>query len=102
MEAADGSPLAERLESGFRVGPIPRVYVVPDFITKQEEDDLLSSARSSTARWTVLSNRRLQTLGAGAGVALLKCDSMGRAVRWPTVASLQSLRTALLAAHTRG
>lgn len=64
----DPTSLAERLESSFRVGSIPRVFVVPDFITTEEEVALLSSATASTARWKVLSNRRLQMLGARTSV----------------------------------
>lgn len=70
-EEVSCSSLAERFESSFRVGSIPEVFLVPDYISEDEEAALLSSARASTARWTVLSNRRLQTLGAPLSVSSL-------------------------------
>lgn len=62
-ESIDPHMLAERLNNNCRVGAVPTVFCIHDFVTPNEEAELLASAKSSTARWTVLSKRRLQALG---------------------------------------
>lgn len=49
---------------GFRVAaPLASVWLLPDFVTAEEEAGLLSSVHSPAARWTTLHGRRVQALG---------------------------------------
>ena len=47
----------------YRVGPLPSVYVLPEFVTQAEEARLLAEVRAARAKWTTVSGRRLQNHG---------------------------------------
>ena len=46
-----------------RVSPLPRIWLVPDYLDAEEEASLLAAATGPAARWTQVSGRRLQALG---------------------------------------
>ena len=46
-----------------RVSPLPRVWLVPDYVDAEEEASLHAAATGPAARWTQVSGRRLQALG---------------------------------------
>jgi alkylated DNA repair protein alkB homolog 6 len=47
----------------FKLGKIPNIYYVEDFITKEEEEELISNIYNSKTEWISLSNRKLQNSG---------------------------------------
>ncbi|KAK9273375.1 hypothetical protein L1049_018185 [Liquidambar formosana] len=45
----------------FRVGPLPNMYYIPDFITDSEQTQLLNNIyQAPVSKWKSLKNRRLQ------------------------------------------
>lgn len=54
---------AEKARDEHCVGPLARVWLVPDFVDEEQEASLLAAATGPAARWTQVSGRRLQALG---------------------------------------
>mmetsp|Transcript_28745 Transcript_28745/g.80933 ORF Transcript_28745/g.80933 Transcript_28745/m.80933 type:complete len:236 (-) Transcript_28745:383-1090(-) len=46
-----------------RVGSLPKVHYIPEYVTEVQEARLLEEVRSSKAKWTQVSGRRLQNHG---------------------------------------
>ncbi|XP_047314539.1 LOW QUALITY PROTEIN: alpha-ketoglutarate-dependent dioxygenase alkB homolog 6-like [Impatiens glandulifera] len=62
MEGEDDNK--NMMMSKFMVGSIPSVYYIPDFITEQEQVQLLDNiTHAPIAKWKSLKNRRLQNWG---------------------------------------
>lgn len=53
----------ERDLESYRVGSLPRIYYVPEFISEAQEAQLLCEIRASKFKWTQVSGRRLQNHG---------------------------------------
>lgn len=47
----------------YRVGTLPSLYYIPDAISAEEEQRLLTELRASKQAWKTVSGRRLQNLG---------------------------------------
>lgn len=60
--SANAEAMALDLEP-FRVGSLPSLYVLPEFITAAEEQRLLAAVRAAKGKWTSVSGRRLQNHG---------------------------------------
>jgi alkylated DNA repair protein alkB homolog 6 len=61
--APSGCPPLER----FRVGRLPSVYIIEDFISEPEEAQLIENITSSCAKFTQVRGRRLQNWGGVVG-----------------------------------
>lgn len=51
------------MDESHRVGDVPSIYYIPNWLSPQEEEVLLRCIHSGKLSWTQLSNRRLQNLG---------------------------------------
>lgn len=47
----------------FKLGPLPNVHYIPDYLTTREEQSLIDHISGSKARWTQVSGRRLLNYG---------------------------------------
>ncbi|MCD7471079.1 hypothetical protein HAX54_011363 [Datura stramonium] len=62
MEMAKTQPCGTLDE--FRVGSVPTIFYIPDFITESEHDLLLNTIYDAPiSKWKSLKNRRLQNWG---------------------------------------
>eukprot|EP00850_Spirogloea_muscicola_P011408 SM000070S21374 [mRNA] locus=s70:564611:566560:- [translate_table: standard] len=70
-DAKSATKAAEQL-ARWRVGDLPTVYCVPDYLTPAEEALLLRQVYGApSAKWRVVRNRRLQEWGAGAHISFI-------------------------------
>ncbi|CAM8919435.1 unnamed protein product [Rhodiola kirilowii] len=56
--------MEEEAMSKFRIGSLPTLYYIPDFVTADEQTLLLNNINQAPlAKWKTLKNRRLQNWG---------------------------------------